>query len=123
MTANSTTGPIPGAVCCDTALASPMSEARADELARAFAALGDPVRLRLLGIIASAESGEVCGCELVEPLGKAQPTVSHHLKVLAEAGVVVGDRRGRWVWYRLVPDRLDELRRALAAHPGQDPEG
>lgn len=100
-----------------------LQEDRAAELARGFAALADPSRLRLLAIMATADAGEVCGCELVEPLGKSQPTVSHHLKVLADAGVVVGSRRGRWVWYRLVPDRLAELRRALAAHPGQDLEG
>ena len=75
----------------------------------------DPARLRLLSLLAaSATAGEVCACDFVEPLGKSQPTVSHHLKVLTEAGLVTGDKRGRWVWYSLVPERLDALRRALA---------
>lgn len=112
-----------GTVCCAPALAAPLAEDQAVDLARGFAALADPARLRLLAIMATAEAGEVCGCELVEPLGKSQPTVSHHLKVLADAGLVAGTRRGRWVWYRPVPDRLAALRDALAAPPGQDPEG
>ncbi len=102
--------------CCATALTTTLSEDRAAEVARGLAALADPVRLRLLGMIASAGSGEACGCELVEPLGRSQPTVSHHLKVLSDAGLVVGTRRGRWVWYRLVPERLEALRDALAPH-------
>src|SRR6266545_4603946 len=92
--------------CCPSVLAAPLEEREAAELGRAFAALADPVRLRLLGLLAAAESGEVCNCELVEPLGKSQPTVSHHLKVLTDAGLVTGEKRGRWVWYRVVPDRL-----------------
>ena len=79
-----------------------------------FAALADPARLRILSLLASAAAGEVCACDLVEPVGRAQPTVSHHLKVLSEAGLIVGDKRGRWIWYRLVPERLAQLRTALA---------
>ena len=75
------------------------------ELAKGFAALADPARLRVISILAAAEGGEVCVCDFVEPLGKSQPTVSHHLKVLGEAGLVVGNRRGKWVWYSLVPGR------------------
>ena len=101
-------------VCCSPVLAAPLSDADATELATAFAALADPARLRLLGLLASAEGGEVCNCDLVGPLGKSQPTVSHHLRVLADAGLVVGDKRGRWVWYRVVPERLAALERALA---------
>jgi ArsR family transcriptional regulator len=101
-------------VCCAPLRAAPLSENEADGLARGFAALADPARLRLLSLLASAESGEVCACDLVAPLGRSQPTVSHHLKVLAESGLVVGEKRGRWVWYSLVPDRLEELRTALA---------
>ena len=86
----------------------------AAELARGFAALADPARLRILSLLASAEAGEVCACDLVAPVGRAQPTVSHHLKVLSEAGLVVGDKRGRWIWYRVVPQRLAQLRAALA---------
>ena len=100
--------------CCPTVLSSPLSEDRAAALARDFAVLADPVRLRLLSMLASAEAGEACVCELVEPLGRSQPTVSHHLKILADAGWIVGDKRGRWVWYRPVPDRLDQLRSILA---------
>jgi ArsR family transcriptional regulator len=98
--------------CCASVVAAPLGEIEADDLARVFAALADPVRLRLLSLVADA--GEVCSCDLLVPLGKAQPTVSHHTKVLAEAGLIVGDKRGRWVWWRIVPDRLDDLRDALA---------
>jgi len=101
--------------CCGSVLAAPIDEARAAELARGFAALADPARLRAISLLAAAPSGEVCVCDFIEPLGKSQPTVSHHLKVLSDAGLVVGARRGRWVWYSLVPDRLAELRAALAA--------
>lgn len=100
--------------CCPAVLTSALSEARAAELARDFAVLADPVRLRLLSLLASAPAGEACVCELVEPLARSQPTVSHHLKVLADAGLIVGDKRGRWVWYRAVPDRLGHLSGLLA---------
>jgi len=100
--------------CCPAVLSAPLSENRAEELAMAFAVLSDPARLRLLSLIASAPAGEACVCELVEPLGRSQPTVSHHLKVLADAGLIVGDKRGRWVWYRAVPERLGQLRDVLA---------
>jgi ArsR family transcriptional regulator len=99
--------------CCPSVLAAPLDEGQAGELARGFAALADPARLRVLSILAVADQGEVCVCDFVEPLGKSQPTVSHHLKVLSDAGLVVGDRRGRWVWYSLVPERLAALRFAL----------
>ena len=78
-----------------------------------MSALADPARLRVLSLLASAEAGEVCACDLVEPVGRSQPTVSHHLKVLSEAGLIVGDKRGRWIWYRAVPERLAQLRAAL----------
>ncbi len=92
-------------------LAAPLTAGEASVLASGFAALADPGRLRLLSLI--ADRPEVCACALVEPLGKSQPTVSHHLKVLTEAGLITGDRRGRWIWYRVVPGRLDLLRSAL----------
>lgn len=98
--------------CCAPLSAAPLTEGQAEDLAHAFAALADPVRLRLLSLIADA--GEVCSCDLLAPLGKSQPTVSHHTKVLAEAGLVTGERRGRWVWWSLVPERLDELQGTLA---------
>jgi ArsR family transcriptional regulator, arsenate/arsenite/antimonite-responsive transcriptional repressor len=98
-------------VCCPSVLATPLDEDEAVDLARVFAALADPVRLRLLGLV--AEAGEVCACELLAPLGKAQPTVSHHTKVLADAGLIVGEKRGRWVWWKIVPERVAAVREAL----------
>lgn len=101
------------ATCCPAVLAAPLDEDEAEELAAAFGALADPVRLRLLSLI--AEAGEVCACDLLAPLGKAQPTISHHTKVLADAGLIVGEKRGRWVWWSVVPARVRGLRDALQA--------
>jgi ArsR family transcriptional regulator len=101
-------------VCCTSVLDAPLVETQAAELARGFAALGDPNRLQILSILANSPNGEVCVCEFVVPLGKSQPTVSHHLRVLGDAGLVEGDRRGKWVWYRIIPHRLEALRSALA---------
>ena len=103
-----------GGRCCPNLVAAPLDEDEAAELAHAFAALADPVRLRLLSLLATATAGEVCACDLVAPVGRSQPTVSHHLKVLTDAGLVTGDKRGRWVWYAVVPERLEALRAALA---------
>jgi len=100
--------------CCPTVLSAPLSEARAAELAADLAVVADPVRLRLLSMLAAAESGEVCVCEMIEPIGRSQPTISHHLKILADAGLIAGDKRGRWVWYRAVPERMAHLRALLA---------
>jgi len=97
--------------CCSV-LAEPIAEDLADELAKAFAALGDPVRLRVFSMIAAA--GTECSCNLVEPIGKSQPTISHHTKVLAEAGLLVGEKAGKWVNWSVVPERLEQLRAALA---------
>jgi len=99
--------------CCASILGAPLDEDEAADLAHAFAALADPVRLRLLSLIADA--GEVCSCDLMAPLGKAQPTVSHHTKVLADCGLIVGEKRGRWVWWRVVPQRVSAVRDALRA--------
>ena len=96
-------------VCCGTARDIPLSESDAAELASVFSALSDPVRLRLLSIISSAPDGEVCACDLVAPTGKSQPTVSHHLRILFEAGLVEREKRGVWVWYRALPQRLDAV--------------
>jgi ArsR family transcriptional regulator len=98
--------------CCPPLQAAPLSEPDALALAKTFAALGDPVRLRLLSLVASA--GEVCSCDLEAPLGKSQPTISHHTKALAEAGLLVGEKRGRWTWWHLAPERLADLRTVLA---------
>jgi ArsR family transcriptional regulator len=97
--------------CCSM-LAEPVADAPAAELARGFAALGDPVRLRLFSMIAAA--GTCCSCDLIEPIGRSQPTVSHHTKVLAEAGLITGEKVGRWVNWSVVPGALDQLRAALA---------
>jgi ArsR family transcriptional regulator len=99
--------------CCATLLAPSLGERDANELAKGFTALGDPVRLRLLNLLGSAPDGEVCICNLVEPIGKSQPTISHHMKLLGDAGLVHGDRRGKWVWYSLDRGRLAALRAAL----------
>ena len=98
--------------CCGSVLAAPLSERDAIQLAAAYAALADPVRLRLLSLIAAAD--EICSCDLEEPIERSQPTVSHHTKALAEAGLIVGERRGRWMWWRVVPERVAALRDALA---------
>ena len=98
--------------CCPSLLAAPLAQADAEDLATVFAAMADPVRLRLLSLVADA--GEVCSCNLLEPLGKSQPTISHHTKVLAEAGLIRGEKRGRWVWWQIVPERLDDVRNSLA---------
>jgi DNA-binding transcriptional ArsR family regulator len=97
--------------CCPSLLDAPLSETDAEDLARAFAALADPVRLRLLGLV--AEAGEVCSCDLIPALGKSQPTVSHHTKTLADAGLIAGDKRGRWVWWSIIPERVQALHDAL----------
>lgn len=101
--------------CCPSVLVAPLDDAGAAELSKGFTAIADPVRLRLLSILAAAPGGEVCVCDFVEPLGKSQPTISHHLKILSEAGLVSGDRRGKWVWYSLNRQRLGELRAAIDA--------
>jgi ArsR family transcriptional regulator len=101
--------------CCPSVLAAPLDADEAGELARGFTALGDPVRLRLLSMLAAAPQGEICVCEFIQPIGKTQGTISHHLRILAEAGLVHGDRRGRWVWYSLDRNRLANLRAAIDA--------
>jgi ArsR family transcriptional regulator, arsenate/arsenite/antimonite-responsive transcriptional repressor len=102
-------------VCCPSLMAAPLGTEAASELAIGFNALGDPVRLRLLSMLAAAPEGELCVCEFIEPIGKSQGTISHHLRVLGEAGLVHGDRRGKWVWYSLDHERLAMLRSALEA--------
>jgi ArsR family transcriptional regulator len=99
-------------VCCAPLSAAPLAESDAIELAKLFAALSDPVRLRLLSLV--ADGGEVCSCDLEVPLGKSQPTISHHTKALAEAGLLTGEKRGRWMMWRVVPGRLAALRAALS---------
>jgi ArsR family transcriptional regulator, arsenate/arsenite/antimonite-responsive transcriptional repressor len=104
------------ALCGPPITEVPPTETDSATLAAVFAALGDPVRLRLLSMVAA--QGEVCSCHLQEPLGKSQPTISHHTRVLAEAGLIEGDKRGKWTWWRIVPERLAALRRALGDEQG-----
>jgi ArsR family transcriptional regulator len=104
---------IPG--CCPPVLHARLGRTAAAELATAFKAIADPARLQLLSFIAAQPSGEACVCYLMKPLALAQPTVSHHLKVLHDAGLLARERRGTWIYYRIVPARLAELRAALAA--------
>jgi ArsR family transcriptional regulator len=111
--AKAVTGVSDEAECCPSVLAAPLASDEASELAAGFNALGDPVRLRLLSMLAAAPEGEICVCEFIEPIGKSQGTISHHLKILGDAGLVHGDRRGKWVWYSLDRDRLASLRSAL----------
>ena len=99
--------------CCASVLSAPLGTADAAELARGFNALADPVRLRVLSMLAAAPTGEICVCDFIRPLGKTQGTISHHLRILGEAGLVHGDRRGKWVWYSLDRDRLATLRSAI----------
>jgi ArsR family transcriptional regulator len=100
-------------ICCAPLLAAPLGEQDAAELAAAFKVLADPVRLRLLSLIAAAPDGGACSCDLEEPVGKSQPTVSHHLSLLAEAGLITKRKAGRWVYCSIVPERLAVLRDAL----------
>jgi ArsR family transcriptional regulator, arsenate/arsenite/antimonite-responsive transcriptional repressor len=121
-------GPVRAGACCDhvdgvcscvdcacpSLLTTTLDEVSATALAAGFAALADPVRLRLVSLMATSPDGMACVCDLIAPLGKSQSTVSHHLKVLADAGLVRGEKSGRLIAYRLVDARLGSLRTALA---------
>lgn len=110
------------AECCPQLLAAPLGAEDADLLAGALRVLADPARLRLLSIIGAHPDGEACVCDLTAPLGLSQPTVSHHLKVLTEAGLVGREQRGRWVYYWLLPEPIGLLRSALAEPVGETKE-
>ncbi|GAA2625172.1 hypothetical protein GCM10010411_72210 [Actinomadura fulvescens] len=92
----------------------PMERAEAERAARMLKAVSDPTRLQLLSMIQSSPKGEACVCDLTKPLGLTQPTVSHHLKLLADAGLLTRDKRGIWVWFAIVPERLEAIRALLA---------
>jgi len=100
--------------CCAPVVGGVLDAEEAQDLARMFKALGDPTRVRLLSLIAERPEREACICDLIEPVGLSQPTVSHHMKQLVDAGLVIREQRGRWAFYRLVEDTLTSLSRALA---------
>lgn len=103
--------------CCSPLAREPLTETQAGELSRAFKALSDPVRLRLLSMIASHTDGEACVCDLTGAFDLSAPTISHHLKVLREAGLIDGERRGTWVYYRVRPAVLSRLSAVLVPTP------
>ena len=112
MAAPAATRPIldgPLADCCSPVTGGILSPDAAERLARAFKALGDPTRVRLLSLIAAHADGEACVCDLTEPAGLSQSTVSHHLKQLVEAGLLSREQRGKWAYYRVVHPALDTL--------------
>lgn len=97
--------------CC--VFVSPLDDGEAAVLAAQLKALADPARIKLVSMLATSERGELCACDLPEALGKSQPTVSHHLRQLVDAGLVEREQRGKWAWFRLRADRLADLRAAL----------
>jgi ArsR family transcriptional regulator len=101
-------------LCCTPIFEGEIDGDAAGDMATMFAALGDPVRLRIVSMLSAAPDGTACGCDLEGPLALSQPTISHHLKTLREAGLIEGTRDGRWVHYRVIPHRLEELRKALS---------
>jgi len=109
--ASTTAAVADGSLCCSSVVDAPLNESEAAKLARVLGALADPVRLRLLSLVAA--QSEVCSCDLEAPLGRSQPTISHHTRVLSEAGLLVGKKRGRWMWWRVEPTRLASVRTAL----------
>ncbi len=99
--------------CCEPVLVEPITAAEAEELAGGFKLLADPVRLRIISLIANSSQSEMCACDLPAILGRSQPTVSHHLSLLTEAGLLSREKRGKWAWFRLDADRLAVLSDAL----------
>jgi ArsR family transcriptional regulator, arsenate/arsenite/antimonite-responsive transcriptional repressor len=97
--------------CCSPLSESELSDAEAQQAAAIFGALSDPVRLRMLSLIAT--EAEVCSCSLEGPLGKSQPTISHHTRILSDAGLIEGEKRGRWMWWHVVPSQLNQVARIL----------
>lgn len=108
--------------CCSPVVGEVITPAAAETLATSLKALSDPTRLRLVSLVAAHEDKEACVCDLTEPVGLSQPTVSHHLKILVEAGILTREQRGKWAYYRLVPDTLADLAR-LITPPGPPAPG
>jgi ArsR family transcriptional regulator len=100
---------------CAPATGEAMTQADADVLSRVLKAVADPARLRLISLVAAHDGAEACVCDLTEPLGLSQPTVSHHLKILVEAGFLAREKRGTWAYYTLVPGALESLARLLVS--------
>ena len=107
--------------CCSPVTRRPLSAEEANELAGMFKAVGDPVRLRLLSLIAAHAGGEACVCDLSGAFELSGPTISHHLKVLREAGLIEGERRGTWIYYRVRPQLLRQLSDVLVTDPAEVP--
>ncbi len=99
--------------CCRPVMVEPIQADEAEELAAGFKLLADPVRLRILSLVANAPNGEMCGCDLPAIIGRSQPTVSHHLSLLAQAGLLTREQRGKWAWFSVMPERVAVLRDAL----------
>lgn len=107
------------ATCCAPVTGGVLDPQAAEQLARIFKVLGDPTRVRLLSLIAASESGEACVCDLIEPVGLSQPTVSHHMKQLVDVGLVTREQRGKWAYYRVVDEALRSVAEAVApVHAG-----
>ncbi len=100
--------------CCPPLVGEPLTSETATELAHTLKAVADPTRLRLLSLVSAHADGEACVCDLTEPVGLTQPTVSHHLKILVDAGLLTREKRGVWSYYRVVPETLDRLSQLLA---------
>lgn len=118
MSNQSPVSPSRSGTCCASLLETPLDEDQSAELAKVFKALGDPVRVRLLSLIASRAGGEICVCDLTPAFDLSQPTISHHLKLLRQAGLIDSERRGTWVYYRLVPETTDRLAAILTRPAG-----
>lgn len=101
--------------CCSPVIGEPLDAATAETLAGVLKAIAEPTRLRLLSLVAAHADGEACICDLTEPVALSQPTVSHHMRVLVDAGLLTRDQRGKWAYYRLVPGAMDSLAAALSS--------
>jgi ArsR family transcriptional regulator len=111
MTVNVKSRVVEGAACCAPVTKGMLDDDQAEALSSMLAALADPTRLKMFSMIAA--NGTVCSCDFEEPIGKSQPTISHHTKVLAEAGLIEGEKQGRWMYWRIMPAQLKALRSAL----------
>jgi ArsR family transcriptional regulator, arsenate/arsenite/antimonite-responsive transcriptional repressor len=112
--------PSAGIACRAPLVRQALTADEAADLSRVLKAIADPARLRLLSLVAAHEGGEACVCDLTGPLGLSQPTVSHHLKVLVDAGLLTREKRGVWAWFRLVPGALDALAAVLSTAGSRD---